>query len=411
MIKLVNNSGWRRFIPQDRKEPYLRAMWQPLDRRNGVVYFMKFVYGSNKGTIKKGDDLFSPFSGYSGKDYSGELITGEQLGTANSSGALTISNTQLAWAPLRKGDEGWAIKITADVDEFIDAVDSNGVVRIQKVGGAIIAGSTVDYATGLINVALTGLTADTVVTADWYYDLNDPTAATPDIEPKIEAVTVVARPRRLKSIYMYDVAFDVKMNYGIDMDEVIMKATSGEISAEIDNEITNDLLKIAPTVLTWNKKPAAMPTGLSQNDIYTWKLSLIDKINEASETIYQSTQRYEAKFIIVGKDAAIVLEGLGKDHFERAPKDDSIVGPYFAGTLEGKYRVYKNPNYPTNAILVGTKGPTFLECGYIYAPFLPLFATQLLVDEDIKAKRGFSTVYAKKVINPKMYVRINITDV
>ncbi len=52
----------------------------------------------------------------------------------------------------------------------------------------------------------------------------------------------------------------------------------------------------------------------------------------------------------------------------------------------------------------------FIEAGYVYAPYLPLFASQLLVDGDFRAQRGFCSVYAKKAINPNMYHRLTLID-
>jgi hypothetical protein len=52
----------------------------------------------------------------------------------------------------------------------------------------------------------------------------------------------------------------------------------------------------------------------------------------------------------------------------------------------------------------------FIEAGYIYAPYLPLFASQLLVDADFKSQRGFCTIYAKKAVNKYMYHRLTLVD-
>ncbi len=52
----------------------------------------------------------------------------------------------------------------------------------------------------------------------------------------------------------------------------------------------------------------------------------------------------------------------------------------------------------------------FIEAGYIYAPYIPIFATPLLIDENFHAKRGFCTLYAKKVVNPNMYHKITLID-
>ena len=87
-----------------------------------------------------------------------------------------------------------------------------------------------------------------------------------------------------------------------------------------------------------------------------------------------------------------------------------VGGPHLIGVLDDKYKVYKNPYYPDDAMLVGAKGEMFIEAGYIYAPYLPLFASQLLVDADFKAQRGFCTLYAKKAVNRWMYHRIDLID-
>ena len=128
-----------------------------------------------------------------------------------------------------------------------------------------------------------------------------------------------------------------------------------------------------------------------------------------SNTILGKTKRYEASFIVVGRKAATIIEGLGKDHYTRLAKG-IVGGPHLAGNLNEQYNVYKNPNYPEDVILVGAKGEMFIEAGYIYAPYIPVFATQLLVDENLKGKRGFCTVYAKKVVNPQLYGKITLIE-
>jgi hypothetical protein len=195
------------------------------------------------------------------------------------------------------------------------------------------------------------------------------------------------------------------MSFGLDMDQVIMKATSGEIGFEIDNEIMVDLLNIAATNSTWNLNPIYKGMNIKE-----YQNTIIDAINNASNVILGQTKRYEATFLVVGRKAATIIEGLSKDHFTRVSTGGIVGGPHLAGILQDKYKVYKNPNYNDNAVLVGAKGELFIEAGYVYAPYIPIFATPLLVDEEFKARRGFCTVYAKKVVNPHMYHRITLID-
>lgn len=203
----------------------------------------------------------------------------------------------------------------------------------------------------------------------------------------------------------------LKMSFGLDMDTVIMKATSGEIGYEIDNEIMQDLLKIAGSHSTWNTKPEYQ--GMSQKD---HEGTLMNAINDASNTILANTKRYEGTFIICGKNAATYIESLNtnfgqvREMFKRVPTNGIVGGPHLMGILDDKFKVYKNPYYPDNEMLIGAKGETFIEAGYIYAPYIPLFASQLLVDADFKAQRGFCTLYAKKAVNVYMYHRLTLID-
>ena len=71
--------------------------------------------------------------------------------------------------------------------------------------------------------------------------------------------------------------------------------------------------------------------------------------------------------------------------------------------------VYKNPNYPRDTFLVGWKGNSIFDCGYIYAPYMPILTTNLVVDANFQGQRGFATSYGKKMVNSDMYAKGQIT--
>jgi hypothetical protein len=271
----------------------------------------------------------------------------------------------------------------------------------------LVAGSPtyneIIYTSGYVHLSVAATVPSADITIEWEYDLNSMSAKVSEVETTVVSEPVVARPRKLKSVYLFEVAYDLKMSFGLDMDQVIMKATSGEIGFEIDNEIMMDLLSIAGTYSTWNMNPPYK--GMAVND---WKMEILDAIHNGSNTILSKTKRYEGSFVICGKDAATAIETLGKDHFTRVATGGVVGGPHLCGILEDKYKVYKNPNYADTAVLIGAKGEMFIEAGYVYAPYIPIFATQLLVDADFKAQRGFCTLYAKKVVNPYMYHRLTM---
>jgi hypothetical protein len=315
---------------------------QPLDRRNGQVFFLKFKYAAKKGAIPLGGDMLTPNTGFSGYDYSGEKITGELFGTGTGS-PQTIEKT-LSYVPIKPGT------VTISDGSKTATDDGNGTL----VGTLVAGGATnkhVTYTSGVVHLDLASSTNGVDIIIEWEYDLNSFDAAVPEVDTTVVSEPVVARPRKLKSIYLFDVAYDLKMSFGLDMDQVIMKATSGEIGFEIDNEIMIDLLNIAASSSTWNMN--APYKGMQDND---YKLNILDAINNASNTILGLTKRYEGSFIVTGKEGATVLESLGKDYFQRATTSGIVGGPHLAGILDGKFTVYKNPNYATTAMLIGAKG-------------------------------------------------------
>jgi len=78
------------------------------------------------------------------------------------------------------------------------------------------------------------------------------------------------------------------------------------------------------------------------------------------------------------------------------------------GTI-GEFTVFKDPTYPTNNFLMGFKGSSFLDTGYIYAPYLGLYTTPTIVLDDMLQRKGMMQRVGLKVINPNMYATGAVT--
>lgn len=123
-----------------------------------------------------------------------------------------------------------------------------------------------------------------------------------------------------------------------------------------------DLLKIAGSNSTWNKNPE-----FKGMDVKAHEATLMNAINNASNSILAATKRYEATFIVCGKNGATYIESMNTninqygEIFKRVQTNGIVGGPHLMGVLDGKYNVYKNPYYPDDVILVGAKGEMFIE--------------------------------------------------
>ena len=84
--------------------------------------------------------------------------------------------------------------------------------------------------------------------------------------------------------------------------------------------------------------------------------------------------------------------------------DTGTIGAVRTGSISKKFDVYVDPYFPRQVILVGRKGGSFLESGYVYAPYVPLQVTPTIFGvEDFVPRKGVMTRYAKKMVRGDMY--------
>ena len=124
--------------------------------------------------------------------------------------------------------------------------------------------------------------------------------------------------------------------------------------------------------------------------------------------IRQATKRVSGNWIVVGKMGGDILEFIGAPRFVHSG-NRSAVGPHFAGTLDGKWKVFVNPFLGEKEFLIGYKGDTLVDAGMVYAPYLPFFATETVMMDDFVGRRGFASSYGKKMVNSNLYVKGQIT--
>lgn len=362
---------------------------QPIDHKVGMINYIKYLYGSQKGNINKGDEITSPLA-YSRDEhtYSSEFVEQEVLGADGD----TAYTGNLSYVPVRPG----TVSITVDAVEITD----DGEGGLSATSGLTGASHTINYETGQFSFTLASSAGESPV-ANYEFNLEHVPSTIPQVDIKIESLPVLARSRKLRALYAFDSAFDLRRSYGGDIDSLLSSQIAAEIAHEIDAEIMNDLLTQANAgpEFTFDKTP---PTAITVADHYE---SLYPKLTEASNTIFGATRRASGNFLVVGTTAASIVEVM-RGFISEAPA--SPVGPHRIGTLGGMV-VYKNPFYPPNSILMGYRGASYFEAGYFYCPYMPIVTTDLVMLDDFVGRRGWATSYAKKMVNNKLYIKGRIT--
>jgi len=252
------------------------------------------------------------------------------------------------------------------------------------------------------------------------------TGVIPEIDIKVDSVSITAMTKKLKAKWTPELGQDLNAYHNLDAEVELTSILSEQIALEIDREILEDLVKGATAGrYYWSRHAGRFVNRLNGQEVgantatpdFTgtvseWYETLVETINDVSAQIHRKTLRGGANFIVVGPEVANVLEfTAGFRASVTADADRGTVGAVKVGALSKKWDVYVDPYFPRNIVLVGRKGGSFLESGYVYAPYVPLQVTPTIFGtEDFVPRKGVMTRYGKKMVRPDMYGLVVILD-
>ena len=252
-----------------------------------------------------------------------------------------------------------------------------------------------------------------------YTLLMEGTGDIPEIDIKVDSIAITAQTKKLKAKWTPELGQDLNAYHNLDAEVELTSILSEQIALEIDREILADLVNGATAgKYYWSRAPGLFvnrSTGAElgatsaapdfTGTVSEWYETLIETINDVSAQIHLKTLRGGANYIVCGPEVANILEftsGFRANVTADADKGD--IGAVKSGSLSRKFDVIVDPYFPRNAILVGRKGGSFLESGYVYAPYVPLQVTPTIFGvEDFVPRKGVMTRYAKKMVRPDMY--------
>ena len=273
-------------------------------------------------------------------------------------------------------------------------------------------GATLDGYVGIDFEAYKEKLADMFKVAWSQYDSLELETEIGEVSFKLDSVTVSVEERKLRATWSPELAQDVSAFHNIDAEAELTALLSEQIAAEIDREILRDLRKFAPWQCRWDvngwRRQAGFSTNYTQKD---WNQELMTKINQVSAQIHKSTLRGGANFIVVSSEISAVFDNLEYFHVSdaNAEADQYNMGIERVGSLQNRYQVYRDPYSPAWSIIIGHKGKSLLDTGYIYAPYIPMQLTPTIINpENFAPVKGIMTRYAKKCVNNRFYGAIKV---
>lgn len=357
---------------------------QAMSQRIGQIYFLNYVYGTDRGAVRNGDAMLSALTGAADyNNYAGERIEDEILLENFAGGA---ADAHLSNFPVRAG----TVVLTTDAGNITD----NGEGLLKNAAGVTVG--SIDYRNGAVALNASA-PASALVQVSYFQDLGNAPTFAGEVNVKVDCATINATPHKLRALYSMDAGYDLQMAYGLDIDQELLKTCTAEIRHERDGNIISTLYRQAGSASTWDRK---IPVGVSLVEHYN---SFIAHIFEDCTTIFQATKRKMGNWVVCGKDAIDILNAVGAPRFVGNGLA-SQSGPHFAGMLDNRLKVFFDPFLPNDTYLVGYKGDSLVDSGFVLADYLPIFSTQMTMLDDFVGRRGFASIYGTKMINNRMYV-------
>ena len=327
---------------------------QPMSGPTGLIFAMKSTFQKTKAGVSNGDEaLFNEAPvGYSGD-------------------SATTGNGSL-------GPSGLAGTLDGDNDSTI--IDS-ATTHVPYAGDAYTAAEAeVLGGSGQEELAPMGFT--------------------------IEKATVTAKSRALRANYTLELAQDLKAIHGLDAETELANILSTEILSEINREVVRTVNRQAKIGSRQTTNQTLGIFDLSTDADGRWSVEkykgLIMQIEREANTIAKETRRGKGNFILCSSDVAAALNAAGMLDYTPALTSNLNVddtGNTFAGTLNGRIRVYIDPYSSRDYVNVGYKGTNPYDAGLFYCPYVPLTMVKAVGEEDFQPRIGFKTRYGM-VSNP-----------
>jgi|GEM_PF-6310467 len=285
----------------------------------------------------------------------------------------------------------------------------NKLVGVQPIPDRVALVQYIDYVYST-DFAAEGISAgDSAidnVTVNYSNDPGEGQDVTKAIDFVVREEGARARQRKLAGRWTFEAA-DATSKLGMNLEQEITKALASKIVEEINFEILYDLFNNATgATASWS---APIPADSPQTKDRKEKELFYSIVDVASE-IYNKTRRYP-NFTVCNPRVAAYMKRSGDYIGVGSPGNpQSIKRLFLQGTLNDEFDIYVVPNLNINSILVGYKGSSELECGAIYAPYIPLVIMDSFYNiENWTWIRSVGSFYAKAYPMTDLYGVVTIS--
>ena len=422
---------------------------QPMDSAVGAVFHFEYRYQDRKGSkvpwggisnnaydmaydgaMVANDDMIKNF----GVNYASEYVDYDVTCTDTAAATATLNQGSTncrvtSWQPIRaNGTSGQRTFTVRAHYRMLDADAASAPTTViatmngsnNLIDNTANTGNVGTFAIATGNWAITPLgsagtaspfATNTVVYFDYYvnWELVGQTAggAVPRANLNVTMSTITSESYPLSATWSMDAAKDLRQMHGINAEAELVAAMSNEIATEIDRKNIGALIAGAAHVAAY----AYSSTVPGELESIREMLTMIDSISAA---IHKTTMRHPGNFIVAPPEVCALLAQLTSHGDFKGAMSQAAPPTYGAltsnfgiqrvGTLMNKYMVYQDPWLTGGRVLVGLKGASYLDAGYVFAPHVPLEVTPTFQDpETFENKKGLKSRFATKMLRSEYY--------
>lgn len=367
--------------------------------RQQLIPYFKFIAENTKGETKAGTILSSPFVNRQGIDpnFTGRVVKNEII----EEGETVVANGTVAYTPVLPGSVTvTAAKVNA-AQSFVD--DANG--NLVDTTGAVVG--YIDYSNGTFSLNNgVEIAAGESVKATYQYD-NETVGPNADGQYgaamgkgylQLDEFNLVAEAHELACYWSIYSAFAAQQEYGSNIGDIAKEAAFSELTAEINSNGFNALLKAAKfnPQFNWDASPVLTGAVVPSDYLNMFKL----KLGQAAASIYQKTRLTRPNRLVVGSNVAeyiAMIQGFVADAVEET------VGPYKLGKLD-QFEIFVDPNYNPDTWVMACKSNDIRRNSALFGEYMPLTDTAPIGLANSSVQQGYATMYAMKVVNPDTVV-------
>lgn len=244
-----------------------------------------------------------------------------------------------------------------------------------------------------------------------YLNLELNPAFSSELKLEIKSIPIQTQIHKMKTAWTVELAQDLMAYHAIDAEVELTQLLAEEVAGEKDRLVIRELINLAGHFEIWNADFQNAVDPNPANTVFrgteaSYNQTLVLAMNRINGKIQKSTRRGGANWILISAEGASKLVNL--DTFKPTELNDE--GTKFAagveriGTVQQKYTVYVDPFLPAEICLMGRKGTSFFDTGYVYCPYIEYMLSPVVLEpQEFNPRRQIASRFGTQMLNNKFY--------